>query len=146
MGIRASVLAVVLCGAVALTAGAQSADQAGLFKEAALRDAALRRELATARPGTAAPTQHRVRTLVGAFEDLARIFPATGQADKALWQGASLSADTFVKFGDEVDRAAAVRLLALLSNGYPGSSYARQAAPLDQRLQDSRAAAPRECR
>jgi len=92
MGTRASVLAVVLCGAVALTAGAQSADQAGLFKEAALRDAALRRELATARPGTAAPTQQRVRTLVGAFEDLARIFPATGQADKALWQGASLSA------------------------------------------------------
>ena len=142
MGIRASVLAVVLCGAVALTAGAQSADQAGLFKEAALRDAALRRELATARPGTAAPTQQRVRTLVGAFEDLARIFPATGQADKALWQGASLSADTFFKFGDEVDRATAVRLLASLSNGYPGSSYARQAAPLGQRLQDSRAAAP----
>ena len=142
MGIRASVLAVVLCGAVALTAGAQSADQAGLFKEAALRDAALRRELATARPGTAAPTQQRVRTLVGAFEDLARIFPATGQADKALWQGASLSADTFFKFGDEVDRATAVRLLASLSNGYPGSSYARQAAPLGQRLQDSRTAAP----
>ena len=142
MGTRASVLAVVLCGAVALTAGAQSADQAGLFKEAALRDAALRRELATARPGTAAPTQQRIRTLVGAFEDLARIFPATGQADKALWQGASLSADTFFKFGDEVDRATAVRLLASLSNGYPGSSYARQAAPLGQRLQDSRTAAP----
>jgi len=142
MVIRASVLAALLCTAVAVTVVAQPAEQAALFQEAAMREAALRRELTAARPGTAAATQRRVRTLVGAFEDLARLFPATGQGDKALWQGASLSADLFFRFGDELDRDRALRILASLSASFPGSSYARQAAPLEHRLQEARAVTP----
>src|ERR1044071_4502843 len=73
--IRVSVLAVALLLAVAGTAGPQSADSPSLFKEAATREAALRRELSAAKAGPSAATQRRVRTLVGSFEDLARLFP-----------------------------------------------------------------------
>jgi hypothetical protein len=139
MATRGSALAVLVCVAVAVTAQAQPADQAALFKEASTREATLRRELSTARPATATATRQRVRTLVGSFEDLARLFPLSGQADKALWQGASLSADLFFRFGDELDRDRALRLLSSLAKAFPGSSYARQAPPLEHRLQEARA-------
>src|SRR5262245_44117505 len=74
---------------------AADGDAGSLFTEAATREAVLRRELATMRPGNSAASARRVRTLVGAYEDLARLFPTSGQADKALWQGAALSADLF---------------------------------------------------
>ena len=133
--IRASVLAVALLAAVASAAAAQSADPAALFKEAVAREALLRRELSSARAGASAATQRRVRTLVGSFEDLARLFPAAGQADKALWQGAALSADLFFQAGDELDRDRALQLLAALSKAFPGGSYARQGVPLARRLE-----------
>jgi hypothetical protein len=95
-GIRASVVAVVLLAAAAV--GAQSGDPAALFKEAAQRETAVRREL-SAKAAMPPAAQRRVRTLVGSYEDLARLFPAAGQADKALWQGASLSADLFFAGG-----------------------------------------------
>jgi N-acetylmuramoyl-L-alanine amidase len=138
-------LAALLGAGAAAAAPPQPADQAALFKEASAREAALRRELAAAHPGTATAIQRRVRPLVGAFEDLAQLFPGSGQADKALWQGASLSADLFLRFGDELDRDRALRMLSSLSEGFPGSAYARQAAPLEHRLREARpapAAAP----
>jgi len=145
--IRGSALALALFTAVTATAAAQSArlrpegsgaaspDGAALFKEAAAREAALRRELSAAKSGAPAATQRRVRTLVGSFEDLARLFPAAGQADKALWQGAALSADLFFQAGDELDRDHALQLLAGLQKAFPGSAYARQALPLARRLE-----------
>ena len=132
--IRASALVLALVVAVTTAAAAQSADPAALFKEAAAREASLRRELSAAKSGAAAVTQRRVRTLVGAFEDLARLFPAAGQADKALWQGAALSADLFFQTSDDLDRDRALQMLAALQKSFPGSSYARQAAPLARRL------------
>ena len=140
--IRASALAFVLITAVVSAARAQPADPAALFKEAAAREATVRRELSAATPATLAATQRRARTLVGSFEDLARLFPAAGQADKALWQGASLSADLFFQSGDELDRDRAQQLLASLSKSFAGSSYARQAAPLSRRLAGAPRAAP----
>ena len=133
--IRGSGLALALVLAVATTAGAQSADSAALFKEATTREAAIRRELSAAKSGATAVTQRRVRTLVGAFEDLARLYPAAGQADKALWQGASLSADLFFQAGDELDRDRALQMLWALQKAFPGSSYARQGVPLARRLE-----------
>jgi len=143
--IRGSALALALLTAVATTAAAQSAsalprqgaggDGATLFKEAAAREAALRRELSAAKSGATAVTQQRVRTLVGAFEDLARLYPAAGQADRALWQGASLSADLFFQAGDELDRDRALQMLAALQKAFPGSSFARQGLPLARRLE-----------
>jgi len=145
--IRGSALALALFTAVTATAAAQSArlrpagagaaspDGPALFKEAATREAALRRELSAGKSAATAVTQRRVRTLVGSFEDLARLFPAAGQADKALWQGASLSADLFFHTGDDLDRDRALQMLAALQQAFPGSSYARQAPPLARRLE-----------
>jgi N-acetylmuramoyl-L-alanine amidase len=145
--IRASALTCVLLAAVASAAAAQSArlrpsgsgaaspDGTALFKEAASREATLRRELSAAKTAASTVTQRRVRTLVGSYEDLARLFPAAGQADKALWQGAALSADLFFQAGDELDRERAVQLLAALAKAFPGSSYARQGVPLARRLE-----------
>jgi N-acetylmuramoyl-L-alanine amidase len=132
--IRAEALAAVLVLAVTLTASAQSTDEAALFKEASTREAALRRDLSSATPAHAAPTLRRLRTLVVAYEDLARLFPQSGQADKALWQGANLSADAFWQLGYQADRDAALRLLDALATTFGGSSYARQAKPLEKRL------------
>jgi N-acetylmuramoyl-L-alanine amidase len=133
--IRASALAVALLAAVASAAAAQSADPAALFKEASAREAALRRELSAAKSGALPATQRRVRTLVGAFEDLARLFPTAGQADKALYQGASLSADLFFQAGDDIDRDRALQLIASLTKTFPDSSYRRQSASLARRLE-----------
>jgi N-acetylmuramoyl-L-alanine amidase len=142
---RVSALAVALLLAVAPAAPAQSGssvprqsppgDGGTLFKEAAAREAVVRRELSAATSGASAAVQRRARTLVGSFEDLARLFPAAGQADKALWQGASLSADLFFQAGDDLDRDRAQQLLASLTKAFPGSSYARQAVPLARRLE-----------
>jgi N-acetylmuramoyl-L-alanine amidase len=140
--IRVSALACALLVAGVAAAAAQTGDPAALFKEAATREAALRRELSAARSGAPAVTQRRVRTLVESFEDLARLFPTAGQADKALWQGASLSADLFFHAGDEGDRARALEMIAALTKSFPGSSYARQATPLARRLQGAPRAAP----
>jgi N-acetylmuramoyl-L-alanine amidase len=133
--IRVSALAVALLAAAVTAATAQSGNPAALFKEAAAREATLRRELSAATSGAPAATQQRVRTLVESFEDLARLFPTAGQADKALWQGASLSADLFFQAGNDSDRARAVDLIASLNKSFPASSYARQAAPLARRLE-----------
>jgi len=129
------VLAGALLTAVVSATAAQSADPAELFKEASARDAALRRELSAAKSGPPAATERRVRTLVGAFEDLARLFPTAGRADKALFQGASLSADLFFQAGDDTDRERALQLIASLTKAFPDSRYARQAAPLARRLE-----------
>jgi N-acetylmuramoyl-L-alanine amidase len=133
--IRVSALALALLAAAVTAATAQSGNPAALFKEAAAREATLRRELSAATSGAPAATQQRVRTLVESFEDLARLFPTAGQADKALWQGASLSADLFFQAGNDSDRARAVDLIASLTKSFPASSYARQAAPLARRLE-----------
>src|SRR5688500_2694327 len=132
-GIHASLVAVAVLAAAAAV-WAQSGNAAALFKEAAQREAAVRREL-SAKTAMAPAAQRRVRTLVGSYEDLARLFPAAGQADKALWQGASLSADLFFQAGDELDRDRAQQLLASLAKAFPGSSYARQGVVLARRLE-----------
>ena len=132
--IRVSTLVIAFVTTIAATAAGQS-DPAALFKEAAAREAALRRELSAAKSGAPAATQRRVRTLVGAFDDLARLFPAAGQGDKALWQGASLSADLFFQTGDDGDRDRALELLAGLQKNFPGGSHARQADLLARRLE-----------
>lgn len=143
--IRVSALALALLAAAVTAATAQSGTSlprqspegdggAALFKEAATREATLRRELSAAKSGAPAATQQRVRTLVGSFEDLARLFPTAGQADKALWQGASLSADLFFQAGNESDRARAVDMIASLTKSFPASSYARQSTALARRL------------
>jgi hypothetical protein len=117
---RAGLVACVVC---VLGAGLQSqANVAAIYKDALSREAAIRAQLDGA-PSDAppAPVLTRLRTLVGAFEDMARLFPTSELSDDALWHGGLLAADAFGKFGDERDRTAALRLLEVLRVRYPVS-------------------------
>src|SRR5438128_209238 len=89
----------------AATATAQRSNVAQLFADAKQHEAAIRKEL-DARGSTArtAPLLARARTLVATYEEIARLFPASGYSDNALWQGGMLSADTFWQFGEAADR------------------------------------------
>jgi N-acetylmuramoyl-L-alanine amidase len=130
----------IVVGVLLLACGpalhAQVSQSAALLKEAGSREAALRRELDALRPGAdRAPLLRRVRILVGAYEDMWRLFPTSGYSDNALWQGASLSADVFWQFGEAVDRATALRMLQTLTTRFPTSSLVKNAPPLVKRLE-----------
>ena len=125
-------LVAVLIAAAALQA---QANVQAIYKDALSREAAIRKELEAARPeAPPAPLLTRLRTLVGAFEDLARLFPTSELSDDALWHGGLLSADAFGKFADERDRTAALRLLEVLRVRYPVSPLTKQLAPHLARL------------
>ena len=99
-----------------------------LFDDARALEATLRKEMATARSGSAStPLVRRARILISTYEDIARLYPQSGYGDKSLWQGASLAADVFDLFKDGTDRAAAVRLTDLIESRYPSSSVLAQA-------------------
>ena len=67
-----------------------------------------------------------VRALAGAYEDMSRLFPASGYSDNALWQGALLAADAFWQFGDAVDRTTALRLFSSLTARFPTARSPRR--------------------
>lgn len=114
-----------------------------VFNEALKREATLRAELqADPPPVSPAPLLQRIRTLVGAYADMSRLFPAGGQSDRALWQGALLSADAFWHFGEELDRTSALGLLAALATRFPDSPLNEDSAPHVQRLTDAYAEPP----
>jgi N-acetylmuramoyl-L-alanine amidase len=140
--IRASAIALALVTAVAATVLSQSADPGGAVQGSRrARDGAApraRRDQVGRTGRDAAPRAHARRVVRRSGAP----FPHAGQADKALWQGASLSADLFFQAGDEVDRDRAQELLASLSKTYPGGSYARQGAALARRLGGAPRVAP----
>lgn len=118
------------------TARAQSSQAGDLYGQATARETGLRRELQTHRAGTAsAPLLKRIRALVGAFNDLSRLFPTSGYSDDALWHGAMLSADAFWTFGEATDRTTALRLLEALTARFPSSSRVKQVPAQIERLQ-----------
>ena len=128
----ASALALI---AIATTASAQTSNATRLFKDASTREAELRHDIDTRKAGAqATPLLQRARTLVGAFEDISRLFPASPEADDALWHGASLAGDAFWEFGQPEDRATALRLFKSIENRYPTSPYLKQAAVQEDRL------------
>src|SRR5262245_45696386 len=127
-------LAMVVCLMIAPTASGQSnADK--LFREAKVRETILRREIDTRPAGAAAtPLLERARTLAGAYQDIAQLFPKSPTGDDALWQGGTLAADTFWAFGQAPDRATALRLFKELTTRYPTSALAKQAGNQAERL------------
>jgi N-acetylmuramoyl-L-alanine amidase len=133
--VRAAV-ALLLAGTLS-AASAQPSDPVRLYGEAMARETALRADLATPAGRDAATTKRRLRTLVGAYTDLARLFPASGVGDKALWQGAMLSADAFWLWSEPVDRATALRTFATLRTTYPVSTLTRQSQAHVKRLGDA---------
>jgi len=115
-----------------------------LYNEAQSRETTLRVELAaaSAEPRQSLATRRRLRTLVGAYRDLARLFPSSGIADKALWQAAMLAGDTYTTWGDPTDRSAALRAFETLTGSYPNSSLTRQVPAQTRRLWDARIRIP----
>src|SRR5918993_667737 len=75
--------------AVLLAAGVHAqAQDANLYKQALTREAALRADLAELRAGEpVAAVLQRIRVMVGAYEDIAQLFPSSDYGDNALWQG-----------------------------------------------------------
>ena len=131
----------LVCGALLLASTmpvvlAQTSQSQKIYNEALERERGLRKELEA--PGATAALLTRLRALVGAYEDMSKLFPGSDNADNALWQGARLSADAFWEFGDAADRATALRLFTRLTTRFPSSTFARQAPEQARRLNDAK--------
>ncbi|HEY6508784.1 MAG TPA: hypothetical protein VIY56_12280, partial [Vicinamibacterales bacterium] len=136
--ILASVAGLVAVGwLLGASVWAQPTDPLRLYNEALARESSLRAEFTTPRDVDPVGVRRRVRTLVGAYRDLARLFPSSGVGDKALWQGGMLSADAFDKWGDAQDRSAALRAFEALSKAYPSSTLVRQVPSQTRRLSET---------
>jgi N-acetylmuramoyl-L-alanine amidase len=117
---------------------AQSTQAAALYAEAMTREAALRKELDSHSSNSPSdPLLRRIRVLVGSYRDMARLFPASGYSDNALWQAGMLAADAYWHFGEPVDRATALSLLKSLPARFPTSSRVKQVGPQVARLEES---------
>ena len=121
----------------------QSSDPAALYQQALRRETLLRQELdAAAGDRAGGLVLDRIRILVGAYEDLARLFAKSAINDDALSHGGMLAADAFAKFGEPADRDTALRLLKTLAARYPASALARQATARVRTLDGAGASAP----
>jgi len=129
-------LAAAIFLALTATMFAQGSNATALFREAVKRETALRKEIDTRGPGTLSPPLlERTRVLVGAYEDIAQLFPASPYGDDSLWHGAVLAADAFWEFGEQDDRARALRLFKMLATRYPKSALVKQVGSQVERLE-----------
>ena len=115
-----------------------------LFLDAQTRERAVRAALDASPPGPV-PTRDAMRQVIASYRQVVLRYPKSGYCDDALWYAAQLSANTFVRHGDERDRAAALRLLASLVSEYPSSplvSRARADITRVKALSATKAAAP----
>ena len=69
----------------------------------------------------------QVTQVMTAFEILVRRFPASGYADNALFQAASLADTTYEKFLRPQDRSRAIRYYEWLVKEYPTSTFVKRA-------------------
>jgi N-acetylmuramoyl-L-alanine amidase len=119
---------------------AQPSQPQRLYNDALERERGLRKDLDS--PGANASLLTRVRALVGAYEDMSKLFPGSDYADNALWQGGRLSADAFWQFGEAADRSTALRLFTRLTMHFPSSTFARQVPEQTKRLADAKPSPP----
>jgi hypothetical protein len=94
-----------------------------LYLEALARERAVRAALQV----DSAPegALRSVRSVIADYQEVVRQYPRSGYSDNALWQAGCLALDAFLRFGQNRDRAAAERLLQLLTTEYPSSSRVR---------------------
>lgn len=76
----------------------------------------------------------QLRDLVAEYEQIANQRPRSNDSDDALYQGALLAADAFWQFGDDVDRATALRLFRTLRERFPASPLNSRVAVHTKRL------------
>ena len=122
--VAALVAAACLCARPASAAPQAAAKD--LYLAAQAREKTIRAAL-DASPPDSPPTRDAMRQAVAAYRQVVLRYPASGYCDNALWQAAQLSADTFVRHGDERDRAAALQLLMALQSEYPSSTLVPKA-------------------
>lgn len=103
-----------------------------MYLAARAREEAARSALAL--PETPGPVAADARAVVAAYQEIVRLYPASGYTDNALWQAGVLSIDLFVRFGEARDRNTATRLLRLLASGYPASSRVKEVPAQLERL------------
>lgn len=111
-----------------------------LYVAALARGEAVRAALAADDASPAMLTD--VRSVVAAYREVVKQFPANGYSDNALWQAGVLSLDAFVRFDQAQDKDTGVRLLRALARTYPTSKLvkhvpdqlARVGAGLETRL------------
>ena len=140
-GVSRTLLIAAICLAQAAIPSAQGSNAAALYREAAKRETTLRREIDSRGAGAAAtPLVERARILVGAYEDIARLFPKSPYSDDALWHGALLASDAFWEFGQPEDRTSALRLFNALASRFPTSSLVKQMGSHVQRLEAAKPA------
>ena len=131
--------AVLVLVALAPVVHAQTSQPKKLYEDARARERLLRADIQRAGTEEAqASVLLRVRALVGAYDDMSRLFPRSGYGDNALWQGAVLAADAFWQFGNAVDRTSALRLFSALTARFPGSTLALKVGTQTKRLQDAK--------
>jgi N-acetylmuramoyl-L-alanine amidase len=135
-GFSRTFLIAAVCLALTATMSAQGSNAAVLFREAVKRETALRREIDARGAGApATPFLERTRILIGAYEDIAQLFPASSYGDDSLWHGAVLAADAFWEFGQGDERTRALRLFNTLATRYPKSSLLKQMPSQVERLE-----------
>ena len=123
---RVLAAAVLTLVALCVPAAAQSARTR--FESAAARDTKLRADLASETSAVpAAELAKQVAQTVASFETVVRRYPASGYADNALWQAASLSEAAYDKFNRTDDRERALRLYRWLVKEYPVSPFVKRA-------------------
>jgi N-acetylmuramoyl-L-alanine amidase len=122
---RAAVfLGLVLLASVAPAAQAPTAPVEAQYADARAKERAVRAALTD--PGATVAVLKSVRTVVSDYETIVRLNPRSEYSDDALWFAGWLSLDAFDAFGDEHERAAAIRLWHALAAQYPTSRLARQ--------------------
>jgi N-acetylmuramoyl-L-alanine amidase len=135
-GFSRTFLIAAVCLALTATMSAQGSNAAVLFREAVKRETALRREIdARGAAAPATPFLERTRILIGAYEDIAQLFPASSYGDDSLWHGAVLAADAFWEFGQGDERTRALRLFNTLATRYPKSALLKQMPSQVERLE-----------
>jgi N-acetylmuramoyl-L-alanine amidase len=136
---RTAVLVLVALAPVVHAQTSATSQPKKLYEDARARERLLRADIQRAGTEEAqASVLLRVRALVGAYDDMSRLFPGSGYGDNALWQGAVLAADAFWQFGDAVDRTLALRLFSALTARFPGSALAMRVGTQTKRLQDAK--------
>ena len=139
---RTLALMVVLSTTVCVAVGAQprTGTAEALYGDAVAKEKAVRDALSVR---TDAPAILRaLHRVVADYETVVRRYPRSGYCDNALWNAAHLLADGYDRFGDDNDRAKAVRLIKMLASEYPHSRYAADASAVIAGFEQLRVAVP----
>src|SRR5688500_10043719 len=139
-GRRARVRAATVAIWLLISAVAEAQTARSRYESAAQRETNVRVLLTNHTTATApADLIAQVTQVMTAFEILVRRFPASGYADNALFQAASLADTTYEKFLRPQDRSRAIRYYEWLVKEYPTSSFVKRASA---RLESFSAAVP----